>query len=65
MARAEEAGAQIAVRLPGETIRRMDALRTKLAKDATVGALGRVTRSTVLKLALARGLDALEQEYSK
>jgi len=59
----KEAGTQVGVRLPADVIRRVDALRGKLAKDATLSALGAVTRSTVLKLAVTRGLDVLEKEY--
>ena len=33
------------------------------AKDRAVATLGKVTQSTVLKLALLRGLDALEAQY--
>jgi hypothetical protein len=44
-------------------LRRADALIPKLSRTPTLAALGRVTRSTVLKLALMRGLDALEQDH--
>jgi len=37
-------------------------LRSKIARDRTVSALGKVTRSTVLKLAMMRGLEVLEIE---
>jgi len=63
MAKKSEAGAQTAVRLPPEMLRRAEALVSKMAKDPTLSALGRVTRSTVLKIAVARGLQALEQQY--
>jgi hypothetical protein len=52
-------GAQTALRLPEEFLKRADRLCAKLAKEPMM----RVTRSTVLKMAIARGLDALEQEY--
>jgi hypothetical protein len=47
------------LRLPGEFLTRADKLCAKIGKDPML----RVTRSTVLKMAIARGLDALEQEY--
>jgi hypothetical protein len=58
-------GAQLGVRLPGETVKRIDSLRPRLANDPTISALGPVTRSTVLKLAIARGLEVLEREYGE
>lgn len=55
---------QITIRVNKDALKRADALARKVAKDSGVAALGRVTRSTVLKLAIARGLEALEAEYS-
>jgi hypothetical protein len=55
--------AQTALRLPADILRRADALIPALSRTPTFAALGRVTRSTVLKLALMHGLDALEQEH--
>jgi len=53
----------IALRVPPDLLRRADALKGSLARDATLAAvLGRITRTTVLRLALTRGLDLLEQE---
>ena len=57
---------RLSVRVSGELARRVSALQPKLAKDPNVKALsqgGRATASTVIKLALSRGLDALEREY--
>jgi hypothetical protein len=48
---------QIAIRLPKEWLARADKLSDFIAKPG-VG----VTRSDVLRAALARGLDALEEE---
>lgn len=64
MARADtgEAGTQISIRVPPDALRRAEALRSKIARDRTVSALGKVTRSTVLKLAMMRGLEVLEIE---
>jgi predicted DNA-binding protein len=51
-----------AVRLPDETLERLDALVPILAATPE-GAAGNVSRSYVLRRALAIGLDALESEY--
>lgn len=57
-------GTQLAARLPGDVIKRMDALRVKLAKDATLAAMGELTRSKMLRICAIRGLEQLEREYS-
>jgi hypothetical protein len=51
------------LRVPRERGRRVEALRPRIAKDRSVATLAKVTQSTVLKLALLRGLDGLETEY--
>ena len=51
--------AQTALRLPGEFLTRADKLCAKISRDPMM----RVTRSAVLKMAIGRGLDALEAEY--
>ncbi len=51
--------AQTALRLPGEFLVRADRLCARISKEP----LMRVTRSAVLKMAIGRGLDALEAEY--
>jgi hypothetical protein len=51
--------AQTALRLPGEFLARADRLCAKISKDPMM----RVTRSAVLKMAIGRGLDALETEF--
>ena len=58
-----DAGTQIALRVPPQALKRADALIAKLARDTTIAALGQVTRSTVLKVALMRGIELLEHEY--
>ena len=58
-----DGGTQIALRIPSQALKRADALIPKLARNTTISALGHVTRSTVMKLALMRGLELLEQEY--
>jgi len=48
---------QVAIRLPNEWIERADALMAPLSRPGI-----QVSRSDVLRAALARGLDALEAE---
>jgi len=57
------ADARVSIRVPREVLRRAEGLRPRIARDRSVAMLGKVTQSTVLKLALLRGLDALEAEY--
>jgi len=57
------ADVRLSLRVPRDLGRRVEALRPKIAKDRAVATLGKVTQSTVLKLALLRGLDVLESEY--
>ena len=54
---------KLSLRVTADVLRRADALRLKVARNPNVLPLGQVTQSTVLKLALLRGLDALEAEY--
>ena len=51
------------LRLQPALLARAEALVPLLADDTRHAGLGNVTRSTVLRVALARGLDALEAEY--
>jgi hypothetical protein len=53
------------VRLPKDVVRRLDALVPKLERVPTIAALGPLTRSKVLRLALARGLEVLEAEHGR
>jgi hypothetical protein len=57
------ADVRLSLRVPRDLNRRVESLVPKIAKDRAVATFGKVTQSTVLKLALLRGLDALEQEY--
>lgn len=57
------ADVRLSLRVPRDLVRRVEGLRPKIAKNRAVATLGKVTQSTVLKLALLRGLDALEAEY--
>lgn len=53
------------VRLPGDLLARAEALRAAVrATLPELLAAGAVSRSTVIRLALIRGLDALERECS-
>ena len=54
---------QIAIRVPEELVERADALVEAIAADPELSAFGRVTRSSVLRLALLRGLATLEEEH--
>jgi hypothetical protein len=63
MAKKTSVMTQVALRIPTEALKRADALIPKVARDSTVAALGEITRSTILKLAVMRGLDALEKEH--
>ena len=53
------------MRLPSDLLKRARALVPALQNDPTVGAMGLVSRSKVLTLALVRGLADLEREYGK
>jgi hypothetical protein len=54
--------AHLNVRLPRDVVDRLDALVPLVANDPRWRAFGRVTRSTVLRLAVDRGLGPLEAE---
>lgn len=53
----------LSVRIPDDMVRRLDRLVPKVAKDPNLAAWGRSSRSAVVKLALLRGIAALEVEY--
>jgi hypothetical protein len=53
---------QVALRLPAEWLKRAAALVPKMTSDGTMQAW-RVSRSAVLRVALQKGLEALEREY--
>lgn len=52
------------LRLPAELIDKAEALLPLVAADPAVTAVGRVTRSSVLRMALANGLKAMEWKYA-
>jgi hypothetical protein len=53
------------VRLPADLVRRLDALIPRLERVPALAALGPLTRSKVLRLALVRGVETLEVEHGK
>lgn len=54
---------KLSLRVTPDVLKRADALRAKVARDAKVIPLGKVTQSTIMKLALIEGLAVLEQRY--
>jgi hypothetical protein len=58
-------GVPVTVRIPVELAKRLDRLKPKVGKDATLTTFGRVSRSSIVKLALLRGVAALEAEYNQ
>ena len=63
MAEKQKRGVPIAVRVPPEMVKRLDRLLPKVSKDRAISTFGQVTRSSVVKLALLRGIETLENEY--
>jgi hypothetical protein len=51
------------IRLPVEYIERADNMLDAVAQDPDVNAVGRVTRASVLRMALAKGLKDMEYKY--
>jgi hypothetical protein len=56
-------GVPVSLRVPPELAKRLGKLVAKLAKDRGIGALGIVNKTAVVKLALLRGVEALEAAY--
>lgn len=54
----------ITLRLPKSFVDRADGLIAQLAENEEALLLGRVSRSIVLRLAVLRGLDALEAQVA-
>jgi len=52
------------LRLPDEFIKRADALTKRMQDVPELVAMGTLDRSKVLRLAIAKGLAALEAEHS-
>ncbi len=55
----------ISLRIDPTTLDHADSLVPRLSKVRELAALGTVSRSQVLRLALARGLAELESQYPK
>jgi hypothetical protein len=55
----------LVVQVTPEILQRIDKLTPRMRRNASVTAVGRVTRSAVARLALVRGLDILEDEYPR
>lgn len=55
---------QVSIRLPPALLERADKLTRKLSADPAHAAF-RVTRAAVLRLALIRGIEALEADQRK
>src|SRR5919109_437958 len=53
------------LRLPRELLERAEALVPVLAEDPEVRALGRMTKTAVLRLAVLHGLEALGKRYRR
>ena len=53
---------QLSVRIPVELLARLDAMVTQLGAHDTMGPLG-VSRNGAIRLALVKGLNALQTEY--
>jgi hypothetical protein len=60
----EESGT-VQLRLPISLLDQADALIEVLSRDRDLSAAGRITRATVLRLAVARGLENLAHEYGQ
>ena len=51
------------LRLPPNLVEWADRLVPLVANDLKVATIGRVTRSSVLRMALVRGLESLDKQY--
>ena len=56
---------QTSMRLPSALLDRADALIEALTDDPSLSLMGKMTRSKVLRLAIARGLDELERQHKR
>ena len=54
---------QISLRLPGALLERLEALVPHLVEDPSMGAWGRPTRSVLIRMAIMKGVEALEAQY--
>lgn len=53
---------QMSLRLPEDLVKRLERMEARMAKDPELAPF-RVSRQSVLRMALMRGLDALEDEH--
>ena len=51
------------VRIPGDLVARCQALMPLLEQEPDLAAVGRLTTSAVIRVALSRGLASLEEQY--
>lgn len=56
---------RVIMRVPEGTNQRADALIEAISNDPKTEGFGKVTRSTVLRLAVIEGLKVLEKRYNK
>ena len=64
MARPKVSDAQISLRIRGEDLVEAEDLVPLVGQNPDFTAIGDVTRSTVLRLAIGRGLKVLREEYT-
>lgn len=55
----------ITVRVPAEWLERAEALAGAMASNKTVRGFGRPTRGMIARLAMMRGLEVLEHEFTR
>ena len=65
MVEAEMTEKQVAIRLPEDWLKRIEELIPKVGANPEYEAFGKAKRSTVLRLAIAKGLKELEAEYGQ
>jgi hypothetical protein len=53
------------IRLPDSILTRADALKPWLSRTPEIQMMGRLTRNAVLRLAILKGLEILEQQYRR
>ena len=54
---------QISLRLPKSLLERLEALVPHLEGDPSMGAWGKPTRSVMIRMAIMKGIEALEDQY--
>ena len=56
---------QITIRVPEQLVKRAEKLVKAVEKDPDLRTFGRPSKSSVMRLALLYGLNALDRKYSK